>query len=212
MEELRSIEALSNEIRNDARQRAANIVSKAEESAKALLDGVEKKVSDALAEVQKASDEKIRLCRMNNEASLPLEKERYLVSFIYDSVVNAMNEYFDSIGEDKRLEIIKKLVERSKSILDGKNIKATVIGLDLSKVKKMLNGVFGKSLLSCEKGETYLLEDEAVRGFNYREGILVKTEDGSVSCRLTLDEKVKEILDDNNYEISSTLFKGRLPE
>ena len=128
MEELRSTEALDNEIRNDARKKAEQILKKAEETARSLIDSVKQKVQDEEALAQKNSDERLALYKKNKEAALPLEKQRYLVLNIHNAVIDAMNEYFDGLKEAERLDIIRILVERSKDLLAGKTFTAVIIG------------------------------------------------------------------------------------
>ena len=212
MEELRSTDALDNEIRNEARKRAGKVLEKAKENAQSLKDGVEKKLADAQAQAEKQSAGRLDLYRKNIDASVPLEKGRYLVSFIYDSVMDAVNAFLEGAGAGKRLEMVASLAERSKPFLAGKELEATVVGFDKSAAEKMLEKQFGKSIVSCGTGDSHLLDDESLPGLKLREGIILRARDSSISCRLTLDEKLKGILDDKSYELSSTLFGGRLPE
>lgn len=212
MEELRSTDALDNEIRNDARKRAGKILDKARENAQSLKDGVEKKLADAQAQAERQSAGRLDLYRKNIDASLPLEKGRYLVSFIYDSVMDAVNAFLEKAGSDKRLEMVSSLASRSKPFLEGKELEATIIGFDKKAAEKMLEEHFGNAVVSCESGDSHLLDDESLPGLKLREGVILRTKDSSICCRLTLDEKLKGILDDKSYELSSTLFGGRLPE
>ncbi len=212
MEELRSTEALDNEIRNEARKRVNKVLASARENAQTLKDGVEKKLSDAVAEAERQSSLRLELYRKNIAASIPLEKGRYLVSFIYDSVMEAVNSYLESLGEAKRLAIVDSLVVRSKPFLEGKKLEATIIGFKLTAAKAMLKKRLGSAVVACVKGESFLLEDDGLSGLQFHEGIILRAEDSSVHCRLTLDEKMKEILDDKSFELSTTLFGGRLPE
>lgn len=212
MEELRSTEALDNEIRNDARKKAEQILAKSEETALSIIDSVKQKVQEEQSQARKNCDARIALYRKNKEAALPLEKQRYLVQNIHDAVIDAMNEYFDSLKESKRLEIIKILVERSKNLLEGKSVKAVIIGFKKTTADKMLKSVLGKSLKSSSVGDERLISEEAVAGFNRREGVVLQSDDGSMICRFTLDEKIKEILDENSRELAETLFCGRVPE
>ena len=76
----------------------------------------------------------------------------------------------------------------------------------------MLKKRLGAAVVGCVRGEGFLLEGEGVSGLRFREGIILRAKDSSVTCRLTLDEKMKEILDDKSFELSSALFCGRLPE
>jgi V/A-type H+-transporting ATPase subunit E len=212
MEELRSAEVLDKEIRSDSVKKSEKILSKAEESAKQLIEGVDSRVSTEKEKAEKISRGKIDSYEKNINASMPLEKQRYLVSYIHNSLINALNEYFENLGEDKRLEVIRRLAENAKSAVAEKNVDAVVVGFDLAKSEKMLKGVFGKNLSSCKKGEEILLAGEKIDGFNFREGIVLKSADSAVTCRLTLDEKINEILGEKSCLLAETLFGGRLPE
>ena len=114
MEELRSTEVLDKEIRSDSVKKAEKILAKADESAKQLIDGVQDRVEKAKSDAEKISAEGIAVYEKNINASLPLEKQRYLVSYIYGSIIEAMDKYFESIGDKKRLLVIKSLCERAK--------------------------------------------------------------------------------------------------
>lgn len=212
MEELRSTEALDNEIRSDCRKKAERVLAKGNETAKALLDEVDSKIQQAEANATKAMEDRVALYEKNINASLPLEKQRYLVSYINDSIIDGINSYFDKISDAERLDLISHLVEKSKTVLGDAKVNALYIGFDEKSVNEMLKKHLSSSLLRVEKGKESLFADEAVKGLKRREGVILKTEDGKISCRLTLDEKVKELLDDKNYELSKALFGGRLPE
>lgn len=212
MEELRSAEVLDKEIRSDSVKKAEKILAKAEESARLLLDSVSERIAQARDDAEKKSRERIALYEKNTDASLPLEKQRYLVSYIHASVVEAMNDYFEKIGAEKRLAVIESLAGRAKGIVADKSVEAVAVGIDAASAEKMLKAVFGKKLVSCSAGEAVLLSGEAVEGFNRREGIILKIQDGAVICRLTLDEKINEILDEKSCELAKALFGGRLPE
>jgi V/A-type H+-transporting ATPase subunit E len=212
MEELRSTEALDTEIRNDARRKAGKILEQAEENAGTLLADVEKKVHEAAEAARQSSRNRLALYEKNINASLPLEKERHLVSYIHNAVIEAMNAYFDGLSAGQRLDIIKALVERSQPVLFGADVHAVAVGIDVKAAEKMLRKELGTSVLSCTAGDAQLLADEAVPGFSRREGIILRSADGRLVCRLSLDEKVKEILDTQRAELAATLFCGRLPE
>ena len=213
MEELRSTEVLDKEIRADSMKKAEKILLKADTTVKALLNSLDTRIEKAKSDAQKEFSDQLLLFEKNATASLPLEKQRRLVAFIHNSLINAMNVYFDRIGEKRRFSIVEKLIERCKESLVGKKIDALVVGFNIKNVKKMLEKVFAQeNICSCKAADVVLFSDEAVDGFSIREGVILTACDGSVSCRLTLDEKVKEILDESSYALATVLFCGRLPE
>lgn len=218
MEELRSTDVLDKEIIDESRKKAEKLLGKAEETSQALLSGVDKKIADAQVASEQASEKRLALYKKNVNASLPLEKERYLVSYIHGSVIEAMNSYFANVSIEKRLGILQGLVERAKPCLGGNSVNALVISLDgehsvtLKAAETMLKNTLGAAVASVQKGDASALQGESVGGFLHNEGIILKTTDGSVTCRLTLAEKVKELLEDKTYELAEALFGGRLPE
>ena len=82
MEELRSTDVLDREIRADSEKKASEILSRAEENAKSILSEVQERILKAKEEVDAASKKRLGVLEKNLNASLPLEKQRYLVSFI----------------------------------------------------------------------------------------------------------------------------------
>ena len=211
MEELRSTEVLDREIRQDAERKAKRILERADESAQSLLDGVSSRVEDSRKQAQEKAGKQAALYEKNVNGSIPLEKERYTVSYIHNSVLEALNEYFESLGAQKRLSVIESLIKRSLSILGDDAVKARVVGIPLSDAEAMLKALFKDRLTSCTSGELTLLSDEAVNGFAFREGILLVSERG-VTCRMTLDQKVREVLDSHSEELAAALFDGRISE
>lgn len=214
MEELRSADVLDKEIRADSMKKAEKILLKADATVKSLLSGVDARIEKAKSDVRKEFSDQILLFEKNTTASLPLEKQRRLVAFIHGSLIDAMNTYFERVDEKKRFSIIEKLTEHCKDSLAGKKFDAKVAGFDVKSAKKMLENLFGVgSISSCTKADAIVFSsDEAIKGFSIREGIILTACDGSISCRLTLDEKVKEILDERSCALATVLFCGRLPE
>lgn len=120
MEELRSTEILDKEIRTDSGKKAELIKTKALEDARAIEEGVDLRIAEAKKKAEEASAQRIELFEKNTRSALPLEKQRYLVSYIYSSVMEAINSYFDSIGEKKRMDVIKSMAEHVKPVCKGK--------------------------------------------------------------------------------------------
>lgn len=212
MEELHSSAAIDEEIKNDARKKAERILSKADADSKALLDGVAGRLAEAKKNATDASHLRVSTYEKNINASLPLEKQRYLVSYIHNAVVSQIDSYLGRLPESKRLEIIKNTAMKTKPVFAGKKIIAEVVNLNVTAAQSMLKEVFGGDVKSCVKAEPVIFADDAVEGIKTREGILLKAEDDSVFCRLTLDEKIRELLDTKMNEFATTLFCGRLPE
>lgn len=206
MEELRSTAVLDKEIRIDSKKKAEKILAKAEESAKALIEEVQSRVKKAGEDAENASKARIAVFERNDIASIPLEKQRFLVSYINDSIVEAMKDYFQKIDSSKKDRIIEGLVEKVKSILGDSKVNAVVHGeLKTAAAKKILKKSLGDKVLDVSSKNT--VGDNI---FDY--GIILSSEDGRITCRLTLEEKINELLGEKREKLALSLFGGRLPE
>jgi vacuolar-type H+-ATPase subunit E/Vma4 len=210
MQELRSSEILDQQIKADCKKRAATILSNAEVQSKKILDEVDGMIDDARKELEKASRDRIEFFKKNLESSVLLEKQRILVDYIYNSVMDAMNAYLENMGQEKRLSLVVSMLAPSKELLKDKSVEAVVLGYEIADAEKALKSMV--NVKTSSRGNIILLEDEGVRGLKFREGIILKSDDGKITLRLTLDEKIKEILADNTQQLAVALFGGRLPE
>ncbi|WP_294430616.1 V-type ATP synthase subunit E family protein [uncultured Treponema sp.] len=211
MEELRSTEILDKEIEADARKKAEKILARAEEESTAILADVSRRVDEASKQKELYYAEKLSLFERSIEEALPLEKGRFLVSFYDDSVSKAFNEYFENLGEAKRLALVEKKLRNLPQHLFEKKINAFVFGFNLSDAKKMLE----KSLKNLGEVSEVVFEksgEEAVKGNDFHEGIILSSDDGFVKIRLTIDQILRETKDRCSEELVKTLFGGRLPE
>ena len=100
MEELRSTEILDKEIEADARKKAERLLSDADAECQKLLDAVDGMVKEASEQKKTYYDAKIATFKKNRDAALPLEQERYRVSFYTSSVADAFNAYLEKLGQD----------------------------------------------------------------------------------------------------------------
>lgn len=212
MEELRSTDILEKEILEDARKKAQRVLTKSEKDAKKILDSVLKSVNKTRTEKAAAYDIKIQRFREDLEASFPLEKERFLVSFENDAVIHAITSYIDSLSREKQLTLVEKLICRYKVVLKNKKVTAVVNGFEAKEIETVVKKVLGDTyVLSCK------LMNEAEKNTLSREyentkGAILETEDRSILCRAVIGELITEISDTYSYELTSTLFGGRLPE
>lgn len=211
MEELRSTEILDKEIEADARKKAEKIVASAEEEAKKILDGVSGRIDEASKQKKEFYDSKFSRFEKNIEASIPLERERFLASFYADSVSKAFNDYLKNLGAEKRLSLAaRKLSSLPENIAD-KKIDAHVFGFKAGDVSALLK----KSLKNLDKIDEVPFEksgEQPCYGNDFHEGIILEDEDKTFRVRLTVDEFVREIKDKYSNELATALFGGRLPE
>ncbi|MCR5607307.1 MAG: hypothetical protein K6F69_10895 [Treponema sp.] len=217
MEELRSTDVLDKEIQSDARKKAERILSNAETDGRKIEAAVSERIAVTTKEKNAAYEEKLAVFKRNVEAALPLECERYLVSYEGSSVADAINDYLNALSDEKRVSLLKKLIDRSKDILSGKNISVSFYGIEQATAEKLLKDAFGqnifdKNVSSVSKITFEQSGESACAGLNIHEGIIVESDDKMVKCRFSLDQLISELEDTYSYELASTLFGGRLPE
>lgn len=212
MEELRSTEILDKEIHEDARKKAERILANADSECAKVLAGVDGRISAIRKEKEAYYKEKLAALKKDSDAAVPLEQERFLVSFEGHSVMSAINRYLQNIGSEKQQQLIEKLVKGYKKVFENKKLTARLINFDFNAGKEMLENIFGKeNVFSCSELDFSKSNLEEPEGLEIHKGILLEAEDGSVRCRATLGEVIAELLDTHSEELAVTLFHGGLP-
>ena len=201
MQELRSTDILDKEIQADARKKAERMLAKADSDCAKLLASVDTDIEKAAEEKQEFFAHKLDAFEKDRMAVVPLEKERFKVSFIQN-----VNKYLKGLPEEKRLE----LVSRSFDFKTERSLNAFVYGFSLSDAKKFLSDKMGSKLLSVKETKfgAVILEEDI--GLAKPEGIILESEDKNFRCRLTLIEVIEKLLDTNRADLSATLFGGDL--
>jgi len=206
MQELRSTDILDKEIQADARKKAERMLAKADSDCAKLLASVDTDIEKAAGEKQEFFAHKLDAFEKDRMAVVPLEKERFKVSFIQNAVIQNINKYLEALTEEKRLT----LVARNFDFNTDRRLNAYVYGFSVSAAKKFLSSKLGDKLISCKETKfgAVALEDEI--GLANPQGIILESEDKNFRCRLTLSEVIEKLLDTNRAELSATLFGGDL--
>lgn len=206
MQELRSTDIIDKEIHSDAVKKVERILKKAEADSKAIIESISDAVAKDKADKKEFYDKKLSAFEKDQNASIPLEKQRFQVSFVQQKIEEAINIYLSSKTEEERLEIVTKTFDFN--VLTPVN--AFTYGFDVKKVQKFLEKKLGKNLLSCEETRfgKIVIEDEF--GLENPEGIILEAKDKSFRYRLTLSQVIGVLLDKNRAELSNALFGGQL--
>lgn len=200
MEELRSTDILDKEIQNDARKKAQAVLDQGKKKAAELLDKVQERLETARAQKEKFYGSKQEKKQKDSDASLPLEKERFLVSFIGSSIDQGIDDYLKSLSSSQRISLVTKLLDGKEGLLKDKKFTAKVCGFDKKEAQDAVEKKLGSKLLSCEK----------VENAQNPEGITLESEDRGVKIRLTIDEIIGAAKDKHYQEMCAALFGGRL--
>ena len=205
MKEFRSTEILDKEIQEDARRKAEKLLKRADIDGQRIIDETEDRIKEVEAEKKNQYAERIKNYGNNLEASLPLEKERFLVSFQNQTIIDAIKTYISALSEKQREQLVEKLLIQYKPFLDNKKFSAQYIGYSETTVQTLLEKNFGKKMI------TGIIERKKT-GTDFEDGLYIETEDKTVMCRATIAELVQSIIDTNRFELANTLFSGRFEQ
>lgn len=210
MEELRSAEILDKEIQDDARKKAEKILRNADSQCDQIMAQVESRLEEAKKEKEIYFNQKADQVKKDLDSSMPLEKSRFLVSYISSSIAKGINEYLKTLSSEKRFELAVSLLNQFTNLVSDRTFDAAVYGFDPAYVKSTLSSKV--KINSCSSVEFAKSGSEAVDGIEIHEGVILLSEDKSVKIRLTLEEVITELIDKYRKELAVTLFGGRLPE
>lgn len=205
MEELRSTEILDKEIREDARRKANRILNNGLLECEKILEDVNIKFEEDAAKKRAEYEEKINSYKINKEASIPLEKQRFLIDFENNSIDIAINQYLEKLSTEENLNIIKDLVTKYSFALSEKKVNVEYQGFSKEDITKILNDVLSKEkIISVTEKEN--------KNYESFRGCIITSEDLSIKCRATIEEKIAEIKEQYSEELALSLFGGRMPE
>lgn len=204
MEELRSTEILDREIQEDARRKAEKILKTCDAECRSIRDDVVLRMNRMKGEKEEEYRNRLEAYRTDVLSSIPLEKQRRLVSFIDTAVQEAFTAWFSALGTDRKLAIYQRMMERYGSVLENKKVAVTCIGYETGAVSRCVSSIFGSDRI---------LSVTAVESSPFlTDGILVSSEDGTVQCRASFEQLRQSLLDSRRQEMAEALMGGRLPE
>ena len=213
MQELRSTDILDKEILSDSRRKAEKILKNSDSECKELLDSLDSEIQKAKLEKQEIYNRKIELFEKNKKVSIPLEKQRFKITFIENTLLQNINEYLKSVDDSKKITMLISHLQDFEDLqksLCGQKFTAFFYGFDKTEVEAQLSKKIGKLLDKCEKTEFGKVAYEKDFGMENPQGIILETEDKTFRVRLTFSQVLEQILDKNREELTSTLFGGDL--
>ena len=206
MEEFRSTEILDKEIQEDARRKAEKLLKRADEDCQKIMDELAARIETVSKEKQAFYAARAEAIKKDLGAALPLEKERFLVSFIDSSIIKGIYRFIDGLSSEKKIALLENLLKRYESKLADKKLTVKFHGFEQDELKKMFQKHFNK--LNIDSFVS--LNDDAAKELHDEYGMIIESTDKSVRCRVTIDELIEEIVDTYRYEIAEALFGGRI--
>lgn len=208
MEELRSTEILDREIYEDARKKAEKILKNADSDCNRLNQETETRISETERDKKTEYGLKLAAYAQDSESTIPLEKQRRLVSLMDTSVRKALSDWFEGIGAARRLALYRSKLERYVPNLGTQKLRVREIGYPETDIASLVESAVGKGRVQ----EVKVLTEAQSRLEGFTDGILVETVDRSILCRVTRAELFSELLSGRRQELAEALFGGRLPE
>ncbi len=204
MEELRSTEILDKEIKEDARKKAERILKNADSEAASIASGVPLRIKTVKKEKEIFYSEQIAAYKNDAEAAVPLEKLRKEISYIDSEIKKALSSYFEKIGKDGRLKIIRTFLYAFQPFIQNTPVKVRYAGYSNDEIKMFIEKNFSgfrvreyKALSSAESELTGL-----------KDGIFIEDCDETFICRASIDEAENRLLNEKRAELKHALFGG----
>ncbi len=204
MEELRSTEILDKEIKEDARKKAERILKNADAEVEAIKQEIPERLKKTRAEKEEFYNKKINAFKSNCDSAIPLEKKRKKISFISSAIEKELDKYFETLSEEKKLQIISNLLDEYKFVVENKKVKVKYSAYSKEQVEKLINEKLANS--SVEEYSELTKKDSTF--YDVHDGLLIESSDGDFTCRASIDEAKKRLLEEQREELMTALFGG----
>lgn len=202
MEVLHSTDVIGEEIKEEARRKADCILKNADLEIDALRKGLDEKLEKLEEEQKKIYSDKIQKYKDSVFVTLPLKKWKERVEYVENVLNEALQTYFSSLSVNKKLEIIKTMLEKFKAIVDGKTIVLKYAGFDEEDSKKLVASVF--SNINIEKCEQASYSEKRFVGVY--EGLIIEDIEKTFICRAGMEQAKQNIFDEKKQMLAKALF------
>ena len=173
-----------------------------------MLEYVDARIEKAKKDYLAKTEEKLRFFEKDLAASLPLEKKRFLVSFIQSSINKATDAFLQSLSVEEKLELIMRQIQKYENCLKSKKLVVSYYGFEEKLLKKAFENKY--AIVSFNKTDFNKLIIESDCGITTKLGIILEANDKSVRVRTTMSEIICQLQDEYRTELCKTLFDGRL--
>jgi len=206
MEVLNSTDVIGEEIKEEARKKAERVLSAANIEIERLRCEGDKKLAKLKSELDSLYKEKIKKYKDSVFITLPLQKWKKRMFFMETELNNALENYFTSLDVEKRLTIIKAMLEKFKSIILNKSIIVKYSKFEKSAVLKLVMDSFTECTIK-ECKEATKSEMNLIGVF---EGIIIEDVENTFICKAGIEQAKKDVFDKIKDEARKALFGGAL--
>lgn len=206
MEVLNSIDIIGDEIKEEARKKAETILNDANSEIEELQRKAEEKLATLKAEKDELYKKRLEKYKDDLFVTIPLEKWKEKIRYVEASLCDALEKYFEKLGDDDLLAILKHMLSRFAPILQKKEIIIKCDGFDLDKIRNMVSSVIPtskiKNVMKATESEKSL--------FSIKKGFIIEDVDKTFVCKIGAEHAKDEVEERIKEELYLALFGEEL--
>ena len=188
MEILSSTDVIGEEIKQEARKKAALILKNADAEVQRLQEKIAEKIANLKVEEDELYASKIRKYKEDVFVRLPYKKFKERIEYVEELFNSAQEKYFASLDTNSKLFIIKTILKKYKTLLQGQEI-----------IVKY--AVFP----DCKIKEIKQVEVAGVRRLAFSQGIIIEDVERTFSCKASLEGAKRVLFDEKKSELCHAL-------
>ncbi|MGP1521667.1 MAG: hypothetical protein ACTTIZ_09240 [Treponema sp.] len=202
MKVLHSTDVIGEEIKEEARKKADRILKNADLEVETLKKALIEKLEKLEQEQREIYSNKIQKYRDSVFVTLPLKKWKKKLEYVESVLNEALQTYFNSLTMDEKLEILKIMLNKFKTIVDGKTIKVKYAGFDETMVRKLVIEVFTNvEIRECREA---LYSEKRFSGVY--EGIIIEDIDKNFICKAGMEQAKNNVFAEQKEKLAQALF------
>jgi len=202
MEVLHSSDVIGEEIKEEARKKADRILKNANLEIEALRKSLDEKLEKLEEEQKEIYSDKIQKYKDSIFVTLPLKKWKKKMEYVENLLNEALETYFTSLDVDKKLEIIKTMLEKFKPVVDNKTITIKYSGFDKNEVEKLASHVFCSTSIKEYRQANH--NEKHLSGVY--EGLIIEDVEKTFICKAGIEQAKKNVFDEKKENLASVLF------
>jgi V/A-type H+-transporting ATPase subunit E len=191
VEVLNTGEELGRQILEDARKKASRMLETADRECAGIREAEQKTAADEIARLRAGGDRQLAAQRAEMEAALPLDFLRTRLSFIQDTVVGALREFFDGLAPEDFAQLLAARIRRVAGAFKGKTVTVLHGGLEPALVQA--------TVARSAPGVTI----SGMKPLPGGRGIVIESDDGRVRFRCTTADLETELLEDRREDLAA---------
>ena len=201
MEVLSSTDVIGEEIKEEARKKANLILKNADAEIQRLQTKADEKIAKLKAEQNAFYLAKIQKYKDDVFVRLPLKKFKEKIDYVEELFSSASDKYFSTLDINSKLFIIKTILKKYKTLLEGKEVVVKYAGFPQEKIAKLVASVFSDCNIKEVKEAT---SDEARRSSIYQ-GIIIEDVARTFACKASLEGAKRALFDAKKSELCNAL-------